>query len=257
MDQFIQFQFNESLFKSNQFINKLNIKYISINNILNNNDSPYIVIGKFQSGKSTLCNNIIDYSSKIKNNKLRIFYFSCNENNINKMNKIKNVIAKELTFENLYYFWNMIKSDGSICHKIELQDFSINEPNILNYKNILLIDDIDETLNNINLDLTNNNFVGNMSLLKAMHLLLTDIFIKSKRYNCLTFSFINKWSSIDINYQLKNFIIMDSETVMNINSSKYILNEEIKKTVNNLFKFNELNNPIIIKNNEIFKFKIN
>lgn len=252
MTQFIPVQFNDSLVKLNQTINDLGIKYLPIANVFKKDDAPYLVVGKSKSGKSILCNNIINHASKA-DNKLRIFYFSCDEDNINEMNKIKNVIAKKLTFENLDYFWDMIKTDD--------EKFSTEQFNPMRYKNILLIDDINKAFEDIALNDKNVRYPTSsdypqiiMPVSKAIHSLLVDIFIKSKRFNCLTFAFVRSWSRIDIKNQLKNFIIMDSETAENLKMIKSVSNDKTRATVEEIFKelSKWLYNPIVVKNDEVF-----
>lgn len=262
MTQFIPVQFNDSLIKLNQIIDDLGVKYLPITNIFKKDDAPYLVIGKSGSGKSILCKNIINYVSKIDNDKLRIFYFSCNEDIINEMNKIKNVIAKKLTFENLYYFWNMIKTDDEKCNTIGLeQEFSVEQFNSIRYRNILLIDNIDETLEDILSKNKNVRYSSSfncppilISVSKAIDSLLIDIFIKSRRFNCLTFAFVKTWSTIDVKNQLRNFIVMDSETAENLKMLRTVSNDKTRTTVREIFK--ELNkwlyNPIIVKDDEVY-----
>ena len=268
MTQFIPVQFNDSLIKLNQTINDLGIKYLPIANIFKKDDAPYLVVGKSGSGKSILCNNIISCASKINDDKMRIFYFSCNEDNINEMNKIKNVIAKKLTFENLNYFWNMIKTDDGEYNTILQQEISTEQFNSIKYRNILLIDDINEIFGDVLSECEHECKRSRIRkyppspnyppiivpVSKTIHSLLVDIFTESRRFNCLTVVFARTWSTIDIKSQLKNFIIMDSETAETLNVIKSVSNDKTREIVREVFieLSKWLYNLIVIKDNEVF-----
>lgn len=156
----------------------------------------------------------------------------------------------------------MIKTDDEKCNTIGLeQEFSVEQFNSIRYRNILLIDNIDETLEDILSKNKNVRYSSSsncppilISVSKAIDSLLVDIFIKSRRFNCLTFAFVKTWSTIDVKNQLRNFIVMDSETAENLKMLRTVSNDKTRTTVREIFK--ELNkwlyNPIIVKDDEVF-----
>lgn len=103
-------------------------------------------------------------------------------------------------------------------------------------KTILLIDDVTSELNDLK---SSNQKVmfgtdgqeSQMPVSKAMHLLLTDMFTKARRYNVLMVIFVHTWNTIDVKNQLKNFIIIDSQTVDNLKLIKTVGTDKTKKLI--------------------------
>ena len=95
-------------------------------------------------------------------------------------------------------------------------------------KTILLIDDVTSELEDLK---TSNNKVlfgteegqeTHMAVSKAMKLLLTDMFTKARRYDVLLVLFVHTWNTIELKSTLKNFIIIDSQTVDNLRMIKTV-----------------------------------
>lgn len=103
-------------------------------------------------------------------------------------------------------------------------------------KTILLIDDVTSELNDLK---SSNQKVmfgtdgqeSQMPVSKAMHLLLTDMFTKARRYNVLMVIFVHTWNTIDVKNQLKNFIIIDPQTVDNLKMIKTVGTDKTKKLI--------------------------
>jgi len=130
-------------------------------------------------------------------------------------------------------------------------------------KTILLIDDVTSELNNLKTSTQKVMFGtdGQESLMpvsKAMHLLLTDMFTKARRYDVLMVIFVHTWNTIDVKNQLKNFIIIDSQTVDNLKMIKTVGTDRTKKLIREASKRIFGKYPyhlIVVKDDTVFTTK--
>jgi len=231
----VQLKHDNEIQSLNEKLKSLDIEYLNIDGILKIDDSPYLIVGKEKSGKSTLLNKIAEEY------KIKTYYFSTNQENINKYNKYSNIVVKELNFENLNNIWNDIKKSEKTNDKI-----------------ILLIDNIDEAMMKIKSDdikiKCEIDKENEISIKKAFDMLLLDIFAKARRYHTLLCMCVKMWQTIDVKHLLKNFIIMDEHSALELKHMPSVGNIETKNKINEIFK--SLNNypfnPVIIKDNKIF-----
>lgn len=220
----------------NEKLKSLNIEYKPINNIFKIDDSPYLIVGKEKSGKTTLLNKIAEINNKCK---IKTYYLSTNQENINNYDKYSNIVAKELNFENLKYIWNDIKKEEKSENKY-----------------ILLIDDVEEAMMKIKSDEIKIQIDSENAILtkEVFNMLLLDIFTKVRRYHILLCICVKMWQTIDIKYLLKNFIIMDENSAFELKHISTVGTTEIKNKINKIFK--TLNdypfNPVIVKDDKIF-----
>ena len=131
---------------------------------------------------TTLLNKIAEINSECK---IKTYYLSTNQENINNYDKYSNIVAKELNFENLKYIWNDIKKEEKSENKY-----------------ILLIDDVEEAMMKIKSDKIKIQFdseENEILIKKAFNMLLLDIFTKVRRYHTLCMC-VKTWQTIDIKY---------------------------------------------------------
>lgn len=240
---FVPAQYDVPIYKLNKSLTSLGIKYKLIDEMFIHGDSSYLVIGKPESGKTTLCYNVINKYCKDDN--IRIYYLSSRDEIVNQLNKVPYVFAKKLTYDNLYYIWKLIKKNET--------------PEGTNAKSVLLIEDVDLTMkelskSNSQVEIENDNDKMTISISKAFNDLLNDICTKSRRYNTVNVITCSYWSIIDFKNSMKNFIIMDSETADSLRLLKTFGTAELRNAVLSISK--ELKeypyNPLVIMNNEVF-----
>lgn len=127
-------------------------------------------------------------------------------------------------------------------------------------KTILIIDDVSAELNRLKMSsekVVYEDEHGETNMLqisKAYKTLLTDIFTKARRYNCILCMFVHTWEIIDVKDQIKNFIIVDEKSATDIKRYRSVSNERvksiidtIKNTVYNKYKYH----VIVVKDSDV------
>ena len=131
-------------------------------------------------------------------------------------------------------------------------------------KTILIIDDVSAELNRLKMSsekVVYEDEHGETNMLqisKAYKTLLTDMFTKARRYNCILCMFVHTWEIIDVKDQIKNFIIVDEKSATDIKRYHSVSNERvksiidtIKNTVYNKYKYH----VIVVKDSNIMVTK--
>lgn len=106
-----------------------------------------------------------------------------------------------------------------------------------NTKTILILDDVSAELNRIKsmndkvvVELEDGN-VTTMAISKAYKALLTDIFTKARRYNCIVCVFVHTWDTIEVKDQIKNFILMDIKSAEDVKRYRTVSTAKVKDII--------------------------
>lgn len=103
-------------------------------------------------------------------------------------------------------------------------------------KTIVLLDDVSAELERLKNDPTKVLYGDPgkeimMPVAKAYKALLTDIFTKARRYNCIVAMFVHTWGIIENKDLIKNFVILDPNSAKQLNGLRTVGNAKTRDLV--------------------------
>jgi len=180
--------------------------------------------------------------------------------------KINEVVAQEKELIAIEVLTRLILSGVNIYGTSNLNKKQYNIIRTLlstKQKTILLIDDVTSELDDLKTSSakvvygTEEGQEIPMPASKAMKLLLTDMFTKARRYDVLMVIFVHTWNTIDVKSTLKNFIIIDKQSVDNLKLIKTVSDTAkklIREAANKIFGKYPYH-LLVVKDNVVFTTK--
>ena len=180
-------------------------------------------------------------------------------------NKINEVVAHEKELISVEVLTRLILSGVNLYGDTRLNQKQQNIIKTLlstEQKTILLIDDVTSELTNLKTSNQKVMFATDgeetlMPISKAMNLLLIDICTKARRYDVLLILFVHQWTTIDVKSTIKNFIVIDKQSVDSLRMIKSITDKTkslIRAGGNKIF-WRYPYHVLVIKDNTIFTTK--